>query len=191
MTSPLTGLTTTVTVVGITEGGFGGGGGDRRAGDTGTLVSNKGTTQLFGARAVPNMLYVSTAPGTDNDKLATSINGQFVPNGANAQSFHKIISDGLATPQPVLTLIRGYLALGLLVGIAGLGVVMIRSVRERRREVGVLRSLGFSSVAVRRAFLAESSFVALEGIGIGAVLAIITAWRLIGAGSLGGAMAFS
>src|SRR5205807_5734548 len=69
MSSPLSGQSTTLTVVGITEGGFGGGGGrDRRAGDTGTLVSSKATAQLFGARAVPNLLYVSTGPGTDNDK---------------------------------------------------------------------------------------------------------------------------
>jgi putative ABC transport system permease protein len=90
-----------------------------------------------------------------------------------------------------LTLIQGYVGLGLLVGIAGLGVVMVRAVRERRREVGVLRSLGFPGVAVRRAFMTESSFIALEGIVLGTVLALITAWRLTSSSAFGGGVHFS
>jgi putative ABC transport system permease protein len=75
-------------------------------------------------------------------------------------------------------LVQGFLALGLLVGIAGLGVVMVRAVRERRRNIGVLRALGFQAGTVQRAFLTESSFVALEGILVGAVLGIITTYLL-------------
>jgi putative ABC transport system permease protein len=68
---------------------------------------------------------------------------------------------------------------------------MVRAVRERRREIGVLRSLGFSRVAVRRAFVAESAFVAFEGIVIGAALAIVTAWRTVGSGAFGTKLGFS
>ena len=45
---------------------------------------------------------------------------------------------------------------------------MVRAVRDRRRQVGVLRALGFVPNQVRRAFVLESGFVALEGILIGA-----------------------
>jgi len=76
------------------------------------------------------------------------------------------------------------------VGIAGLGVVMVRAVRERRRQVGVLRALGFEASAVRRAFVAESAFVALEGIIIGVSLAIVTAWRLVGNATFGAQLGF-
>ena len=68
---------------------------------------------------------------------------------------------------------RGYLALGSIVGIAGIGVIMVRAVRERRRQVGVLRALGFQATAVRRAFVVESAFVAVEGVVIGTVLALV------------------
>ena len=61
----------------------------------------------------------------------------------------------------------------------------VRAVRERRREVGVLRSLGFAIKQVRRAFVLESGFVALEGILIGAVLAVITASQLVATGEFG------
>ena len=49
----------------------------------------------------------------------------------------------------------GFLALGLLIGICGLGVVMVRAVRERRRTIGVLRALGFRAKTVERSFLSK------------------------------------
>jgi len=57
-------------------------------------------------------------------------------------------------------------------------VVMVRAVRERRRNIGVLRALGFQSGTIQRAFLTESTFVALEGIVLGAALSIVTSYLL-------------
>lgn len=186
MRDNVTGSTRQLTVVGVMSGGV-----DEYDGTVHVFISRTLSNQVFGTRASSNLLYLSTAPGTDNDTLASVINGRYVANGAGATSFNKLVNDQFSTEDEFLTLIRGYVALGLLVGIAGLGVVMVRAVRERRREVGVLRSLGFSSVAVRRAFLAESSFIALEGILIGAGLALITAWRLVGSGNFGSGTAFT
>jgi putative ABC transport system permease protein len=67
----------------------------------------------------------------------------------------------------------------------------VRAVRERRREVGVLRSLGFDPKQVRRVFVAESSFVALEGILLGTALALISTWRLMTSGAFGDGLEFS
>jgi putative ABC transport system permease protein len=75
-------------------------------------------------------------------------------------------------------LMQGFLALGLLVGVTGLGVVMVRAVRERRRTIGVLRALGFRSRTVARSFLIESGLVAFEGIMLGAVLGVLTTWLM-------------
>lgn len=184
MRDAVTGQTTPLTIVGVTNNSF-------YDGADHVYVSRSLSDRVFGARSASDLLFVSTAPGTDNDALAGLINGRYVVNGASATSFHRLVNDQFSVESQFLTLIRGYVALGLLVGIAGLGVVMVRSVRERRREVGVLRALGFSSVAVRRAFLAESSFIALEGILIGAALALITAWRLVNSGSFGSGTAFA
>jgi ABC-type antimicrobial peptide transport system permease subunit len=74
---------------------------------------------------------------------------------------------------------QGYLALGLVIGIAGLGVVMVRAVRERRRQIGVLRALGFSRAVVRMAFLVEAGFIAVQGVVIGVGLALIVSYQLL------------
>ena len=82
-------------------------------------------------------------------------------------------------------------ALGLIVGIAGIGVIMVRAVRERRRQVGVLRALGFQAAAVRGAFVVESAFVAVEGVLIGTVLALVCVWSITQTDAFGANMVFT
>ncbi len=96
----------------------------------------------------------------------------------------------LANQQQFFLLMRGYLALGLVVGVAGIGVIMVRAVRERRRQVGVLRALGFQAKAVRAAFVIESAFVAVEGVLIGTALALVCAWSITLTDAFGSDIAF-
>ena len=69
-------------------------------------------------------------------------------------------------------LLQGFMGLGLVVGIAALGVIAARSVVERRQQIGVLRALGFQKGMVQLSFMLESSFIALMGIFIGFALGL-------------------
>ena len=69
------------------------------------------------------------------------------------------------------------MALGLVVGIAALGVVSTRAVVERRQQIGVLRAIGYRRGMIRLSFLLESSFVSLLGIAIGSVLGITLGYQ--------------
>jgi hypothetical protein len=55
----------------------------------------------------------------------------------------------------IFYLIQGFIGLGLLIGIAALGVVTIRAVVERRQQIGVLRAIGFTREMVQNVFLFE------------------------------------
>jgi putative ABC transport system permease protein len=76
-------------------------------------------------------------------------------------------------------LIQGFMGLGLLVGVAALGVVSARAVVERRQQLGMLRAIGFQPAMIRRTLLIETSFVALSAIVVGAGLGLITAYNVI------------
>ena len=78
-----------------------------------------------------------------------------------------------------LYLLVGFLTVGLVVGVAALGVISTRAVVERRQQIGMLRALGFQRKMVSWIFLIESSFVALLGIGLGVALALIPASQMI------------
>ena len=87
-----------------------------------------------------------------------------------------IISDDVILIQSlviaILGIFEGYLALGLIVGIAGIGVVTVRSVSERRRTIGILRALGYRRKMVTATFLIEVSWVGILGILNGVLVAI-------------------
>ena len=134
---------------------------------------------LLAPRFVQNRHYVEVADGADAEQVAARISGTFIANGADATTFRSLVSDQLASQQGFFSLLRGYLGLGLLIGIAGLGVVMVRAVRERRRQIGMLRAMGVSSRIVRRAFVLEAAFVAMQGIVLGVVLGMVTSYNLL------------
>lgn len=143
------------------------------------------------SQASPSRFYLKAGGSVaELETLVTRLQGRLVANGVDASSFRSLVELVQNISLQFLRLMQAYLALGLLVGIAGLGVVMVRAVRERRREVGVLRALGFLSHQVRRAFVLESGFVAFEGIVVGMVLALITAGQLIGNGDFGRGVEF-
>jgi putative ABC transport system permease protein len=64
-------------------------------------------------------------------------------------------------------------ALGLMLGTLGLAVVLVRTVIERKAELALLASLGFTSAARVKLVLAENAFLLVLGLGAGAVCAVI------------------
>jgi putative ABC transport system permease protein len=145
----------------------------------GALVGAAVANEFLAAEGVPSRHFVAVRPGVDLEEAAARVTGRMVAYGADAESIESVIQGALAQQQGFIRLMQGYLALGLLVGIAGLGVVMVRAVRERRREIGMLRAMGFPRRVVRASFLLEAGFVAVEGVLFGVVLALVVSYQLL------------
>ncbi len=99
--------------------------------------------------------------------------------GLDTVDLRDTIDETRSARRSILDLLTGYMALGLVVGIAALGVISARTVVERRHEIGVLRAIGFSRRMVQASFLMESSFIALLGIFIGLTTGLITAYNVV------------
>jgi putative ABC transport system permease protein len=147
--------------------------------NNGAWYSLRGATTLFGETLVASRYYVGLTPGTDPTQFAAGLNARFLDNGADATAIDELMDEAFTMTTQVFQLFEGYLALGLLVGIAGIAVVMIRAVRERRRPIGTLRAIGYPSVTIGRSFAVETGFIALEGTIIGASLALLTLYTLV------------
>jgi putative ABC transport system permease protein len=144
------------------------------------VVGNAGMVRNFlAAGAVSDRHFVALKAGQDQEVAARRLTADLVQFGVKADSIASLIKLRLQQQEGFIHLMQGYLALGLLVGIAGLGVVMVRAVRERRRQIGMLRAMGFSSGVVRAAFLLEAGFVAVLGIVVGVVLALVVSYQLL------------
>lgn len=173
-----TGAVRTYTVAGVLNSGsafYGLDNGEMRY----PVLMNPSEVRLaFGVYARDTSLLLSLAPGVDRPALATELQGAFLRNGVVATDIPAEVEQSFVANRQLFQLMQGYLALGLVVGICGLGVVMVRAVRERRRTIGVLRALGFRARTVQWSFLTESTFVAVEGIVIGTLLGVLTTYLL-------------
>lgn len=72
-----------------------------------------------------------------------------------------------------LAMFQGFLAFSLIVGASGLAIIVVRSVNERRQQIGMLRSLGFQRGDVLISFFIEATFITLLGIIIGISMGIV------------------
>jgi len=128
------------------------------------------------ANAAIGRTYVAVDDGADASTVAKALETTFVRNGVQAETFQQRISDIVATDLALFGLLRGYLLLGLVIGIAGLAVTLFRAVRERRRQIGMLRAMGLPAGGVRRWFMTEATFISVMGIVTGIGLGILTGW---------------
>jgi putative ABC transport system permease protein len=147
--------------------------------NSGMFYGWRGAHALFGDRLVASQSFLSLWPGTDPDVFAARLQSQFIGNGTEAFAISTLMDEAFSMTHQIFQLFQGYLAMGLLVGIAGIAVVMIRAVRERRRQIGTLRALGFPAQSVGRSFALEAAYIAVQGTVIGALLALLTLYTII------------
>jgi len=125
-----------------------------------------------------SLFYFQVKEGVDVTKAGHDLERYFLPYQLLTLDIQGLINQILETTMGVFNLLQAYLALGLIVGIAGLGVITMRNVVERRQETGALRALGFRKSMVLRSFLFELSFIALTGIAMGVALGIALSYDL-------------
>ena len=95
-----------------------------------------------------------------------------VPTAERLAMFHRVENTYLVTFQTLGVL-------GLLLGTIGLGAVLLRNVLERRRELALLRVIGYDRQHLMLMVLVENLLLLMLGLGIGAcsaLIAIAPAW---------------
>ncbi len=168
---PGTGAKFTVTVIGVLDQsaltGFG-------------MITSQDTLKKGLNMDLPTpTYYLRLANNADPGSTSKALESAFLRNGLQSTDLIKELKDSMATQLVFQQLMLGFLTVGLVVGVAALGVISTRAVVERRQQIGMLRALGFQREMVSWIFLIESSFVALLGIGLGAGLALIPAAQMV------------
>jgi putative ABC transport system permease protein len=123
-----------------------------------------------------NLHLIRVKSGEDPRDVANDLRKVFWASGFYAIVVEEILEEILEVQNNFFNLFNAFLSLGLIIGIVGLGIVTLRSVYERRHEIGIMRAIGFKRAGVVFAFLGESSFIAGSGLVIGAILGIVLGW---------------
>jgi putative ABC transport system permease protein len=125
----------------------------------------------------PTGYYFAVAPGVDVSKARLDLGRMLVKDQLEPVIVADQLAQQLSGILTLLNLVTGFLALGLIVGIAGLGVISTRAVVERFQQIGMLRALGYRRSLVQRSFLMESSLIAILGLIIGTIVGVWQSYR--------------
>ena len=131
--------------------------------------------------------YVALKDESQAEDVAKTIEASLLQNGVQGVSIRDELEEQQKEESGFFYLIEGFMALGLVVGVAAVGVISFRSVVERREQIGVLRALGFQRGLVSLSFLIETVFIVGMGILAGTLLGVVLAYNMFvsddGAGS--------
>lgn len=168
----------TVTIIGII---------DQKIGSLSGLYTNQVTVDNTYANLTSTSFYVALNNPDQAETVAKSIEAALLQNGVEGISINEQLRDMQKESTGFLYLIEGFMGLGLVVGVAAVGVIAFRSVVERRQQIGVLRALGYQRGMVSLSFLIETAFIVGMGIVAGTLLGLVLARNLFlsddGAGS--------
>lgn len=117
--------------------------------------------------------------GVDAKRVSRGLEAGLLEFGMETEVYQEVLDDESTAGKAFFRLFTGFMALGLLVGVAALGVVSTRAVVERRQQIGVLRAIGFKRRMVQLSFLMEASFVSVLGCGIGLVLGLVLSYNAV------------
>lgn len=115
---------------------------------------------------------INVQDGLDVDKQAALLEREFLAYGMQTIPIDTVAKEIVQQINGVFTLFRAFLGLGLIIGVTGLGIITVRSIRERRLEIGMMRAIGYTKRMVVTNFALESSFISFLGIVIGTLLGI-------------------
>jgi putative ABC transport system permease protein len=149
-------------------------------GDFPQVTSRADVLDEISARPVPLVRYhLRLAAGVDARDIADLLETGLIDRGFQASVAEREVRELLSVNSALNQLFQSFMGLGLVVGVAALGVISFRAVVERRQAIGMLKAIGFKSRMIWLGFLLESSVVALLGILLGLGLGSLISWNIV------------
>lgn len=125
--------------------------------------------EVVGAR----YFLIETASKESAGEVSAVLESRLNDYGFDTEPVSERLAGFLAVQNTYLSTFQMLGGLGLLVGTFGLAAVMVRNVVERRREIALLRAIGFTQWRISKITLFENNLLLFWGILLGAGSAIL------------------
>jgi len=137
------------------------------------LVSEQDFKQHFPAASGYRYFLIKPAAG-ETAATASALEEMFGDQGFDAVDSAGLLTQLLAVQNTYLSTFQSLGALGLLLGVFGLGAAQLRSVLERRSELALLRATGFARGQLGWMVMLEHLLLLTDGLLIGVVAAVVS-----------------
>lgn len=131
--------------------------------------------ELVGAGSAANLVEVKLVPGTNIDTVVNEIEQRTDRRYAVSdwREMNRQLFSMLQIQQLVL-----FIVIGLIVFVSTFNIVstLIMTVHEKKREIGILSSMGAESKTVRRVFIWYGTMVGIAGTALGVGLGSLICW---------------
>ena len=139
------------------------------------LVSRETFSELYPSRSGYNMMLVD-CPEEEIEAVSGILNRKLKRNGADIVSSVTRLADFYLVESAYLSMFLVLGGLGILLGTAGLGVLLARNTLERRKEIALMRSIGFSAIRVEQLVASEYMFLIIAGMLSGLISSATAIW---------------
>lgn len=143
------------------------------------LVDAEALRRHWPSRAPVDVLLLDAPPG-GAEAAATAYGRALEDLGIALQPTRERLEAFAEVEHTYIAIFRALGGLGLVLGAGALGVVVLRTVAERRRELALLSALGFSASRLRGLLIAEHAALLGLGLGLGTLSAGIAVLPVLG-----------
>jgi len=149
--------------------------------DNAIIMTEKSFVAQFGGDQEYDQVNVILNNIDDANKTKTAITDQLnrKTNVVTIQDSSRMMESITSTVGTLTTFVMAIAGISLVVAATSIFNVMMMSVTERIREIGILRSIGTQKSEVRKMFLYEAIILGVVGAGIGAIMSLILGWLVV------------
>ncbi len=149
--------------------------------DNAIVMPEKAFVGMFGGEGEYDQVNVILNDINDADTATEAIEDQLnrKEDEVTVQDSSRMMESITSTVGTLTTFVMAIAGISLLVAATSIFNVMMMSVTERIREIGILRSIGTRKNEVLRMFIYEAVILGLVGAAIGAVMSLILGWLVV------------
>jgi putative ABC transport system permease protein len=173
---PRSGLPHSVTVIGVIDSSIGS--------LHGVYLNQAAIDTIYGETSSTSYL-MSLDDKNTAGAFAKDVEAALLSNGVQGVSIQDELKEMQKEDAGFTYIIEGFMGLGLLVGVAAVGVIAFRSVVERRQQIGMLRAMGWRRELISFSFMAETAYIVALGLLTGTLLGLQLSNKLVENGEFG------
>jgi putative ABC transport system permease protein len=107
------------------------------------------------------------------DLYKNTLNDRLQNWGVNIEKTTDRLASFYEVTNTYLSVFEVFGALGMIIGIAGLGFVLLRNYNQRKREFALLMAIGYQIKKIRKMILSEQVLILFAGVSSGVISAMV------------------